>query len=331
MSKTYSQSNRIDTIESIVIGGVKQWIALRSEDTSNPMLLFLHGGPGTAQIAWSRKAQRALERDYIVINWDQRGAGRSYSSKLKAEDMLIERFVLDAEELVEALLQRFKQEKLFLVGHSWGSIVGVYLAAKRPDLFWAYVGIGQVADMARGELLSYQFTLDESKRIGNQKAIHELENIGEPPYANLKAGGIQRKWLGKFGGQTVNGTSISMLFKNITARDLGFLGIIKIIQGAMFSLKNLEEQQNRVNLFQDVTELKLPVFFCCGRRDYNVPFELAVEYLEKLKAPQKEVVWFEHSAHSPNFEEPVLFNEFCLKRLKHCAEQPFKSASISKQ
>ena len=143
MHKTDNKLNRvsenipchIDTIEAIEIGGTQQWIALRSESTSNPIILFLHGGPGTAQIAFSRKAQHTLEKDFIVVNWDQRGAGRSYSSKIKKDDMVIERFVLDAEELVESLLKRFKQKRLFLPsGHSWGSIIGAHLAAKRPDL-----------------------------------------------------------------------------------------------------------------------------------------------------------------------------------------------------
>ena len=316
-----NQSDYIDKIEAITLGGITQWIAIRSEDASNPIMLFLHGGPGTAQIGFSRKAQHALEKGFTIVNWDQRGAGRSYSSKLKADDMRIERFVLDAEELTEYLLQRFNQKKLFLVGHSWGSIIGGHLAAKRPELLQAYVGIGQATDMARGELLSYQFTLDEAKRIGNRKAIRELERIGKPPYASLKASGIQRKWLGKFGGQTANGTSIGMIFKNITARDLSLLEFIKLIQGVAYSLKNLEEQQNKANLIQDVSEIKVPVYFCCGRMDYNVPFELAVEYLDELKAPHKEVIWFEHSAHSPNFEEPNLFNEFCLSKLKGRTDQ----------
>lgn len=306
----------IDSIEAIELGGVKQWISIRSVNISNPILLFLHGGPGTAQISFSRKVQSKLDKHFTVVNWDQRGAGKSYSSKIKIEDMRIERFVLDAEELTGYLLKRFNQEKLFIVGHSWGTIIGAYLSAERPDLLWAYVGIGQVADMVRGEMLSYHFTLGEAKRTENQKAIRELEQIGEPPYSKLKDGGIQRKWLDKFGGQLMSGSAIGTVLKNISLRDLGFLGIVKFIQGAAFSLKHLEEQQNRVNLFQDVPEINVPVFFCCGRRDYNVPFELAVEYMEKLRAPQKEIVWFEHSAHAPNWEEPDKFNDFCIVKLK---------------
>ena len=107
-------------------------ISLRSTDVHNPLLLFLHGGPGTAQISFARKPQRALDEHFLVVNWDQRGAGRSYARNLNRADMTIERFVSDAEELVEALLKRFGQTKLFLVGHSWGSIIGAKLCARRP-------------------------------------------------------------------------------------------------------------------------------------------------------------------------------------------------------
>ncbi len=237
--------------------------------------------------------------------------------------MRIERFIADAEELTEALLQRFNQKKLFLVGHSWGSIIGAYLSAKRPDLFWAYVGIGQVVNMDWGEKLSYKFTLDEAYRKNNPKAIRELENIGEPPYKNLSAAGVQRKWLARFNGEIYKGTSLGTILKNISIRDLAPLDLFKFIKGAIFSLQNLEEQQNAVNLFADVPEINVPVFFCSGRRDYNVPFELVVTYMDKLRAPHKEMIWFENSAHLPNFEEPDAFHDFCLSKLKNLANTDY--------
>lgn len=310
----------IDSVERIMLGGVEQWIALRSQDACNPILLFLHGGPGTAQISFSRKSQTRLEKEFLVVNWDQRGAGRSFRSSLKKDDMTIERFVLDAEELAESLLRRFGQKKLFLIGHSWGSIVGAYLADRRPDLLWAYVGIGQVVDMKRGEGLSYLFTLEEARKSKNQKAIRELEKIGEPPYRDLSAAGVQRKWLDAFHGATVKGSVLGIIAKNITLRDLRPLDTIRFVRGAMFSLGSLEEQQNKVDFLVDVPEIKVPVFFCCGRRDYNVPFELVVEYMDKLRAPCKEIVWFENSAHLPNFEESDAFQHFCLSKLRSLAD-----------
>jgi len=306
---------RIDTIEALNIGGITQWVSLRSANITCPILLFLHGGPGTAQIFWSRKSQRKLEESFLVVNWDQRGSGRSYSRSLRKEDMTIDRFVADAEELIELLLKRFGQNKVFLVGHSWGSIIGAYLVAKRPDIIRAYIGIGQAVDMKRGETISYQFTLDEARRQNNKKAIHELEKIGVPPYADLNSGGVQRKWLSKFHGATYKGSLWSILLENISLKDTRPFDLIRFVAGAMFSLSCLEDRQNMVKIIQDVPEIEVPVYFCCGRRDYNVPFELVVEYAEKLRAPEKKIIWFEHSAHLPNFEEPESFCEFCKSLL----------------
>ncbi|MBX4265638.1 alpha/beta fold hydrolase [Clostridium estertheticum] len=309
-------SNSIDSIESVKIGGIEQWLSLRSDDITNPIILFLHGGPGSAQISFSRKSQYKLEKGFLVVNWDQRGAGKSYNHSIQKNDMKIENFVFDAIELVEAILKRFKQRKVFLVGHSWGSILGAQLSFKRPDLVLAYIGIGQVVDMKRGEEISYKFTLDEAKRQNNLKAITELQKIGQPPYENLKFAGIQRKWLSKFHGATFKGSGLGTIFKNLSIKDTSPLDIIKFVKGAIFSLKCLEEQQMEVNLLRDISELKVPVYFCSGRRDYNVPFELVIEYLEKLRAPHKNIIWFERSAHMPNFEESDMFCEFCISLLK---------------
>jgi len=312
--KKLSES-RIDKIEKLTIGGITQWISLRSDNIKNPIILFLHGGPGTAQISFSRKSQKRLEDSFLVINWDQRGAGRSYSRSLQKDDMKIERFIEDAVELIEYLLKRFGQEKVYLVGHSWGTIIGAYVTAKKPDLIQAYIAIGQIVDMERGELISYQFTLDEARRLNNKKAIQQLEKIGPPPYAKLSDAGIQRDWLSKFHGAVYEGSLLGTILKNISIRDLRPFDIIRFVAGAMLSLSTLEEEQNKVKLLQDVPEMKVPVYFCCGRRDYNVPFELVIEYAERLKAPQKRIIWFDHSAHLPNFEEPELFCDFCKSLL----------------
>jgi len=306
----------IDTIESLTIGGITQWISLRSDDVKNPLILFLHGGPGTAQIAFSRKAQKALQESFLVVNWDQRGAGRSYSRSLRKEDMTIARFVDDAEELVETLARRFGQQRLVVVGHSWGSVIGAQLAAKRPDLLTAYVGIGQVVDMQRGETLSYRFTLDEARRRSNKKAIRQLEKIGPPPYARLRAGGVQRRWLSRFHGATYKGSLAGTVLKNVSVRDVRPLDLIRFVAGAMFSLSNLEGELMGVNLVRDIPELMVPVYFCAGRMDYTVPSGLIVEYADRLLAPKKSIIWFERSGHLPNLEEPERFCDFCKSLLE---------------
>lgn len=305
----------IDTTEKLSIGGIEQWIALRSKDVSNPLILFLHGGPGTAQISFSRKSQRRLEERFVVVNWDQRGAGRSYSKSIPRATLRIDRMVQDTEELVEILLHRFHQEKIFVVGHSWGTILGIELVSRRPDLVHAYVGIGQIVNMKRGEDLSYRFTVDEANRTGNHRAIRQLAAIGRPPYANLRDAGVQRKWLTKFHGATVKGSMAGALLRNFSLRDTRPMDVIRFVKGAILSLTTLEEAQMQVDFQSTHIKLDVPVYFVCGRRDYNVPFELVVEYAEKLSAPRKEVVWFEHSAHLPNWEETERFCDFCVSLL----------------
>ncbi len=169
--------------------------------------------------------------------------------------------------------------------------------------------------MERGELISYQFTLDEARRLDNKKAVQQLEKIGAPPYAKLSDAGVQRDWLSKFHGAAYEGTLQDVIWKNISIRDLQPFDIIRFVAGAILSLSTLEDEQNAVKLIRDVPEMKVPVYFCCGRRDYNTPFELVLEYADKLKAPQKRIVWFEHSAHLPNFEQPEQFSDFCKSLL----------------
>jgi pimeloyl-ACP methyl ester carboxylesterase len=303
----------IDTIEPVELGNVTQWISIRGAALSNPAILFLHGGPGTAQIMFSRKPQRELDEKFVVVNWDQRGAGRSYSKHLDAKDMTIETFVQDAEELVRLLLKRFSKYKLFLVGHSWGSIVGLRLACRLPHLFYAYVGVGQVVNMMRGEELSYRFTLEEAIRRGNKKATTQLTKIGPPPYRDLASAGIQRDWLQKFNGATYQGSALGTLLRNTSIKDSSLRQIYKFVRGIMFSLKCLEDEQMKVDFSTEIDRLEVPVSFCCGRRDYNVPFELVVEFSQRLIAPHVEVVWFDKSGHLPNFEEPKAFVDFCVR------------------
>jgi pimeloyl-ACP methyl ester carboxylesterase len=226
--------------------------------------------------------------------------------------MTIARFVLDCEELTEYLLRRFQQQKLFLVGHSWGSVLGMKFAAKRPDLLWAYIGIGQVVNMQKGEELSYVFTLNEARYRNNTKAIRQLEAIGLPPYKNMHDAGIQRDWLSQFHGVTFKGSIPRKMLGNVSLRDVHLRDIAKFVRGVIFSLSALEDEQMKVDLPNEITELKVPIYLCSGRRDYNAPFELAADFCEKLIAPSKRFVWFEQSAHLPNFEEPGKFCALCV-------------------
>jgi pimeloyl-ACP methyl ester carboxylesterase len=173
----------ISSLQQVTLGNVKQWILIRGEDTSNPILLFLHGGPGFPQMPFTHIDSRRLEKHLIVVNWDQRGAGKSYNDgAIPKETMTIEQFLSDTHELIRYLKARFSKDRLFLIGHSWGSILGLYTAYRHPDDLYAYIGMGQVVNMEESELISYHYTLERAREADDSDAIEILTKIGPPPY-----------------------------------------------------------------------------------------------------------------------------------------------------
>jgi pimeloyl-ACP methyl ester carboxylesterase len=309
----------IQTLEQVILGGVKQWISIRGLDRDNPVLLFLHGGPGFPEMVPVRHYNRELEEHFVVVNWDQRGAGKSYSPDIDLDMMNLDQFVEDTLELTRLLRERFDTEQIYLVGHSWGSILGVHAARLHPEYYYAYAGIGQAVNFVQAEQISYQFTLDRARELNIEAAISELEEIGSPPYGREQLG-IQRKWLFQFGGEVYGETSnarylLRLLGLHLSAPEYTLTDVINLIRGNNFSGLHLWDQLMAVNLPQQAPELQLPVYFLTGRYDYVTVFEKVEEYYQLLEAPRKELVWFAQSAHSPNFEQPAEFAAV-MKRIK---------------
>lgn len=308
--------NSIASMEFVKLGEIDQWILIRSHNLDNPLLLLLHGGPGSADSPLAYKFQSELEEHFIVVNYDQRGAGKSYSKKIPKESMNVEQFVSDTYNLINLLKKRFNKEKIYLVGHSWGSMLGTLLVQRYPELFYAYIGVGQVVNIIDNEIFSFQFTFKEAKKRDNKRAIKQLEKIR--PYSGEKLAHlkIQRKWLRKFGGFLHNETSIWPLLKvGMCSPEYKFSDFIRFIRGTSFSIKNLWNDLFELDFFKDVKELKVPIYFCIGRYDYNAPFELSERFFKQLKVPIKKFIWFENSAHCPNFEEPEKFKNFLINEM----------------
>jgi pimeloyl-ACP methyl ester carboxylesterase len=298
--------NGIDSLEKIVLGGVEQYILLRGTDTSHPVLLHLHGGPGAADISIARHFDTELVKHFVVVHWDQRGAGKSYNPEIPPESMTRERIVTDVLELAEMLRTRFEAEKIYLVGHSWGSEIGVLAVARRPELFYAYVGVGQVAHDLEAETISYNYALDRAIEAGNEKAVRELKEIGLPPYDEHQEIVTQRKWLARLGGVTHQELDFNDLLKiGLTSPDYSLMDGIRFFRGQNFSANALWEEAADTNLFEEVPELEVPVYFFLGKYDYNTPFEVAERYFEELDAPEgKQLIWFEEAGHMIPYESP---------------------------
>jgi pimeloyl-ACP methyl ester carboxylesterase len=310
--------------EKVRIGGADQWIVVRSEDVTNPIVLYLHGGPGTSQLTSNRQKTRALEKSFTVVDWDQRGAGKSYRAIEDVSRMNIEQFVQDTREVTMFLLKRFHQERVVLVGHSWGSAIGALTAARYPELYCCYVGIGQISNMAEGETASYRWTLEQAERAHAQRAIAALHEIGPPPYTgNWQRKLItERRYMAHFGGE-IHGSSLGasgiVLRGILRSHDYGLRDRINYFRGILGSAKLLWPELSKLDLFERVPELKIPVFVVAGRFDHEVPSEIAARYFEALRAPSKELVWFEHSAHMPQFEEPDRFTSLMVEKVRPLA------------
>jgi pimeloyl-ACP methyl ester carboxylesterase len=307
--------NGIESLETVELGGVEQTIYLRGHDRNNPVMLFLHGGPGVPEMPLARDFGLQLEEHFVVVHWDQRGAGNSCISDVPDESLNLEQYLLDTVELVNLLRSRFGVEKLYLVGHSWGSILGVMIAERHPELFYAYVGMGQVVNMDRGEEISYRFVLDRAKAEGNEEALEELATI-HPPYATTQELLTQRAWLSHYHGDIYEGGGTSELVRGVLfspeypiGKKLSFYGCaINSVDQAWGDLQDFD-------FIRDVPRLDVPVYFFAGRHDYNTPFELVEEFSSTLEAPHNEIVWFENSAHSPNLEESDLYQDILINKV----------------
>jgi pimeloyl-ACP methyl ester carboxylesterase len=305
----------IESLEIVTLGGVEQWIQLRGRDRNQPVLLFLHGGPGAAMMPLGRQFGRRLEEEFVVVHWDQRGAGKSCHDGVPKESLHLDQYLADTLELTNLLRERFATDKIILLGHSWGSVLGILTVARHPELFHAYVGMGQIVDMSRNEEVSLRFVLEQARAEDNQEALAELSALALP-YANTAGLMTQRKWLGHYHGDFLQpggfGKMVGAILRS-PEYDLGDkLGFYDCV---LDSVDEAWADLDDLDFIRDVSRLDLPVYFLAGRHDYNTPFELVEEFVSRLEAPHKELIWFEDSAHSPNLEEPERFQDVLIDRL----------------
>jgi proline iminopeptidase len=301
----------IYSLENIDLGGISQKILITGKDSSQPVLLFVHGGPAFSEMALVRKYDSELDNYFTVVNWDQRGTNLSYTSSTPRSSMNMNQIVADAHELVSMLKKRFHHNKIFLLGHSWGSAVGLILANQYPNDFYAYIGVGQVVNMQDNERVSLQFAMQMAQKEVNQKAIAELKGIlpYPSPQSTLQQLYIARKWMTYYGGEVYGHHNASTIFAGIADGNNPLYDVKKADSGDVFSMETLWAPFLNTDFPRTIPEIKIPVYFLLGKHDYNVPYILAEDYFKKLKAPEKKLVFFNNSAHLPPFEEPKKFVE----------------------
>ena len=291
----------------VELGGWPQYVLLRGRDARAPFLLVLHGGPGSSEMPFFRLFDAALEEHFLVVHWDQRGTGKSFGAELDPATLTLERMTRDLDELVEYLRRELGDRPLLLLGHSWGSLLGIEYASRHPQKLAAWVGVGQISDMVESERRGLAWALAEARSRGDADAVEALEAIGPPPYS-WQTMLRQRPYVDRYGGAFVEPRSIpELVLVALQAPEVAWPDAVAFVRGQLLSLDALWPEIARYDAATAVPRLELPAYFFLGRHDRQVSAELAAEYVDALEAPRKEIVWFERSAHSPPFEEPEKF------------------------
>lgn len=302
----------VATLEKVRLGGLDQWIGIRGRHKANPLLLYIAGGPGGTDFGPWYRWNRPLEEHFTVAHWSMRGAGKSYTPSTPPESMTVDQILRDGHELALTLLQRFGQKRLFIAGHSTGSVFALLLAQRYPELVHAHIGINQAIDRAGEERHLFACTLDMARMLGNARAVQDLQGAGEGIAGTI----IQRKWMFTFGCITHNPKRLREWRQAVLmAPEQTWADRLKANKALRFSMERLWPELGRFNALEQVRSLQVPVYLFVGRHDRICSPRLAEEWLAGLQAPAKELFVLEQAGHLASFEEPERFNELMITRV----------------
>jgi len=310
----------IATLEKVRLGGVDQSLIIRGQNVNKPVLLFLSGGPGASEAARVLRFNQELEKHFVVVIWEQRGCGKSYPSLNPKSNLTLEQYSSDIIELSEMLRTRFDEKKIYLVGHSWGSIIGTRAVQERSDLFHAYIGTAQMVDVQETDQIIYNMVLDHSRKIGDKAFVQTLEAQGQPPYYG---GSPIRPYATLFGREYAiyeapnikneeyrrDGDILMLMLKQ---PEYGWLDRVYYLLGLMNTFNVVYPQLQDIDFRLDATHLDLPVYLMLGRHDMNNPYQIPEEYFNLLEAPSKQLYFFEDSGHGMIWEEADLFHSLMI-------------------
>ncbi len=318
---TITTPDGIQEAQFIRVGGIDQWISIRGEDRANPVLLFLHGGPGNS-ILPLEPTFRVWEKHFTMVQWDQRGAGRTYGRNgVDEQPMTVARFVQDGIEVAEYLRERLHKRSIVLLGHSWGTEIGTQMVVARPDLYSAYVGTGQVVSIAEKETYIYDDTLRRLRAAGDEKGIRALEEIGTPPYRTNHDLEIQRHWSERYDIPAERDLRRHFTPMVAFAPDFSLRDIYNLLYASAWTAQELFSDEEQFDVRECCMTFQVPVFVFNGGHDTITPSELVQPWFDALQAPSKQIVVMKDAGHSAVLTDPEAFLELLLRYVRPIALQ----------
>ncbi len=301
--------NSIAVLERIKLGNTNQYITIRGKDQEKSILLFLAGGPGGSQLAATRSILSDLEDDFIVVNWDQPGSAKSFLT-VPRKSITIDRYISDAHELTNYLQERFNQEKIYIVGQSWGSALAILLAQKYPEDYYAVIGAGQMVAFIETEIYCYNKALEIALAKADSKLVKKLKAQGAPPYykeISLKSANyLMYLYKEMLRNPNINHNSHNTI-TDISGSEYGVFDKINYFIALYKTFDHVYPQLYDYDLRIDASNIEVPVYILHGKYDLNAPIYLVQDYFTVLNAPYKELICFEHSGHDLWIDESELF------------------------
>jgi pimeloyl-ACP methyl ester carboxylesterase len=288
LSVTITFGAVINSSEAVKIGGIKQWVKFQGVDDHAPVLLFLHGGPGNSVISYADRFTKELQKQFVVVLWDQRNSGETAKLNPTVSPISIDLMVTDAVEMINYLKIRFSCDRIYLMGHSWGGFLGLKIAAKHPELLKAYVAISPMVHQVESERLSLQWMLGKAKEVDNKQALNELAQV-YIPFQNSDQLYYHRKWITRLQGGKFPSKSY--------------------VEAWSKEWLTLFNEASQINLMTDAPVIECPLYFFIGSHDYQTYFSLAESYFLKVVCKEKKLTWFTNSAHNPHLTESAKFQE----------------------
>lgn len=302
-----ADSFSMDTLMDIELNGFPQKILIKTDNLNNPILLWLHGGPGTSEMFITHHCMDSLIGFFTVVHWDQRGSALSYNERIESTDVSFDKIFNDAIKLTDILRKTYHQDKIFLIGHSFGSVLGIHLIEKYPDRYYAYVGIGQVINDSKSREITYKWLIHKLQEDSDTIEIARISSNQNIP----------RELINRYKGIFYKGKTLFEVIKESPYYYEGYFD--NYLKSMNFVRESISKNPSKFekDILNDIPVLQIPIYFFEGRHDRVAACapELVVDYTQKVEAPKKEIIWFEESAHHPNIDEPEKFQKMLIDRV----------------